>query len=109
MTAFDYEEDIIQPLISANVPITVFEDKINTAEYGVVVFQEDSKKNLNKVNMTRYNKGQVPFASFHSKLILYEFDDRLRVIISSANLTIKGWSTLSQVIWVQDFPRFIEA
>lgn len=38
MTAFDYEQDIIQPLISNNVPITVFEDKINTTEYGVVVF-----------------------------------------------------------------------
>lgn len=53
--------------------------------------------------MTRFNKDQVPYASFHSKLILYEFDDRLRVIVSSANLTIISWTDLSQVIWVQDF------
>ena len=40
---------------------------------------------------------------FHSKLILYEFDDRLRVIIPSANLYVLDWEMLSQVIWFQDF------
>jgi phosphatidylserine/phosphatidylglycerophosphate/cardiolipin synthase-like enzyme len=86
--------------LELKIPITVFEDKVKSVESGLAVYKENSELNLNKVNMTRYNKGQVPFASFHSKLILYEFDDRLRVIVSSANLTLNSWNKLSQVIWV---------
>jgi len=54
--------------------------------------------------MTRFNKGQVPYGSYHSKLILFEFEDVLRVIVGSANLTFSSWESLSQVFWVQDFP-----
>jgi phosphatidylserine/phosphatidylglycerophosphate/cardiolipin synthase-like enzyme len=50
--------------------------------------------------MTRWISGQVPYASYHSKLILYIFDDRLRVIVTSANLTVASWQNISQVIWV---------
>ena len=105
LTTFEYyeEETLLDPLFKAKVPITLFEDKIKSnPTYG---FREFSDKNLNKVNMTRFNKGQVPFGSFHSKLILYEFDDFLRVIVCSANLTEISWDCLSQVIWIQDFPR----
>ena len=35
--------------------------------------------------------------------MLYEFDDRLRVVVSSANLYIHDWEMMSQVIWFQDF------
>jgi phosphatidylserine/phosphatidylglycerophosphate/cardiolipin synthase-like enzyme len=77
------------------IPVTVFEDKVKS------IFNPREEvliegKRYNKVNMTRFNKDQqVPYASYHSKLILYEFDDRLRVIISSANLTKISWTDLS--------------
>ncbi len=47
--------------------------------------------------------GALNYGVFHSKLILYEFDDRLRVIVPSANLYVPDWEMLSQVIWFQDF------
>ena len=35
--------------------------------------------------------------------MLLEFDDRLRIVIPSANLYELDWEMLSQVIWFQDF------
>ena len=57
LTTFEYyeEETLLDPLFKAKVPITLFEDKIKSnPTYG---FREFSDKNLNKVNMTRFNKG----------------------------------------------------
>ncbi len=45
----------------------------------------DDEINFNKVNVNKVET--VPYASYHSKMILYEFDDRLRVIITTGNLT----------------------
>ena len=42
--------------------------------------------------------------SVHSKLILLQFQDRLRVVISSANLQERFWEMNNEVVWVQDFP-----
>lgn len=38
---------------------------------------------------------------FHAKLLLLRFSDRLRVVISSANLTMEDWETWSQCVWMQ--------
>jgi hypothetical protein len=43
--------------------------------------------------------------SVHAKLMLLEFKDRMRVVVSSANLKRKHWHFRSEVVWVQDFPR----
>jgi len=43
--------------------------------------------------------------SVHAKLILLEFDDRLRVVLSSANLKPVHWKFRNEAVWVQDFPR----
>jgi len=43
--------------------------------------------------------------SVHAKLMLLEFRDRLRVVVSSANLRPLHWSFSNEVVWVQDFPR----
>ena len=40
---------------------------------------------------------------YHVKMMLLEFDDRLRVVVSSSNIFRKDWEELSQVIWFQDF------
>ena len=48
--------------------------------------------NLNKIFIERTGMGKV-MGRFHAKLILYEFDDWLRVIISSANLGVSDWNT----------------
>jgi hypothetical protein len=59
------------------------------------------KLNMNMIFQQKW--GALGYGIFHSKLILYEFEDRLRVIIPSANLYEHDWVELSQVIWFQDF------
>eukprot|EP00406_Dinophysis_acuminata_P055369 CAMPEP_0179311642 /NCGR_PEP_ID=MMETSP0797-20121207/52799_1 /TAXON_ID=47934 /ORGANISM="Dinophysis acuminata, Strain DAEP01" /LENGTH=274 /DNA_ID=CAMNT_0021021437 /DNA_START=37 /DNA_END=857 /DNA_ORIENTATION=- len=41
----------------------------------------------------------------HAKLMLLEFSDRLRVVVTSANLQRKHWCFRGEGVWVQDFPR----
>eukprot|EP00434_Breviolum_minutum_P030620 symbB.v1.2.027076.t1/scaffold2751.1/size71576/5 len=43
--------------------------------------------------------------SVHAKLIMLEFPDRLRVVISSANLLERFWDFNNEVLWVKDFPK----
>lgn len=42
--------------------------------------------------------------SLHAKLLLLRFETFVRVVVSSANLTDE-WSTVQNVLWLQDFPR----
>lgn len=50
----------------------------------------------------------APFQPFppnlHSKLMVLRFDDRVRVVVSSANLQPADWECVGQVIWAADFP-----
>ena len=40
----------------------------------------------------------------HAKLMILRFDDRVRVIISSANLVHEDWTIIGQCVWAADFP-----
>ena len=95
-------------MIDSKVPVTLFEDKIKSMTNNKDVFQEFNELNINKINMTRFVHGQVPYASYHSKLFVCEFDDCLRVLVTSANLTVYSWQDISQVIWAQDFKKTIK-
>lgn len=77
------------------MPITLFEDKIKSMTNNKDVFQEFKELNINKINMTRFVHGQVPYASYHSKLFVAVFDDFLRVFVTSANLTVYSWQDIS--------------
>jgi len=46
--------------------------------------------------------------SVHAKLMLLEFTDRLRVVVTSANLKRVHWRFRGEVIWVQDFPHVFQ-
>lgn len=81
---------MLNKLFKNKIPITVFEDKLKRVNPDI--FIPDDEKNYNKVNVYKY--GLVPYASYHSKIILYEFDDRLRVIIGTANLTNYMWKKI---------------
>ena len=48
---------------------------------------------MNTISILKF--GEVSYGTFHSKLILYEFDDRIRVVISSANLGFRDWTHIS--------------
>ena len=91
LTTFEYDETLLNSLFANKIPTTVFEDKLKRATVDHILI-EDDKLNYNKVNVHKY--GQVPYASYHSKMIIYEFDDRLRVIVTSANLTNYMWKSL---------------
>ena len=100
-SCFEYDEDFLVKLLSKGVATTVFEDKLKRENTDVLTSNDDL--NYTKVNIWKY--GQVPYSSFHSKIMLLEFDDRLRVVVSSANLTHYMWEKIQQVIWVQDFKK----
>lgn len=68
----------------------MFEDKLKRVNPELL--NKHDEINFNKVNINKVE--EVPFASYHSKMILYEFNDRLRVIVSSANLTLYMWNKI---------------
>ena len=94
-----FEPGMLAPLVKCGIPITVFKDR-DRSESGPLV-EEDNASNMNLVHQNKW--GQNFFGVFHSKLMLLEFDDRLRVVVSSSNLYRHDWELMSQVIWFQDF------
>ncbi|CAE7839136.1 Tdp1 [Symbiodinium sp. CCMP2592] len=58
-----------------------------------------------EANMEPVEGGGYSECSVHSKLMLLEFEDRLRVVISSANLLPRFWQMNNEVVWAKDFPR----
>ena len=71
--------------------MTLFLDRAR-GERGPLL-EQLSAYNMNVINIPKF--GEVPYGTFHSKLTIYEFNDRLRVVVSSANLGIKDWSEIS--------------
>ena len=56
------------------------------------------------VHQNKYMPNQRPFFGvFHSKMFLLEFDDRVRLVVTSANLYKVDWELMSNVVWFQDF------
>ena len=99
MSTMVFEEACISPLLEAIVPITLFLERPKEESGPQILYS--THLNMNLVFQQKW--GALNYGVFHSKLILYEFDDRLRVIVPSANLYIPDWEMLSQVIWFQDF------
>ncbi|XP_030473624.2 uncharacterized protein LOC115691188 isoform X2 [Syzygium oleosum] len=44
-------------------------------------------------------------ACHHPKLLVFQREDRIRIIITSANLVAKQWTGITNTVWWQDFPR----
>jgi hypothetical protein len=83
-----YSESLLDPLFKKKVPITVFKNR-DKCNKGPLIEQFD-EKNLHYVHQD--NQGKLKFFGlFHSTLTLLEFDDRLRVVISSSNLNRFDW------------------
>ncbi|XP_042031342.1 uncharacterized protein LOC121778114 isoform X1 [Salvia splendens] len=59
----------------------------------VIAFNNDRKKS--------------GIACHHPKLIVLQREDKLRVVITSANLVAKQWHDVTNTVWWQDFPRLI--
>ncbi|XP_057791471.1 uncharacterized protein LOC131008566 [Salvia miltiorrhiza] len=59
----------------------------------VIAFNNDRKKS--------------GIACHHPKLIVLQREDKLRVVITSANLVAKQWHDVTNTVWWQDFPRSI--
>jgi len=91
-----FEPELIKNLLGAKIPITVFADRSKLIKAPLV--ERMDKFNCNVVYQPKL--GTLDYGVFHSKLMLFEFEDRLRVIISSANLYLHDWEHMSQVIWL---------
>ncbi|KAK6147942.1 hypothetical protein DH2020_018854 [Rehmannia glutinosa] len=53
-------------------------------------------------NNDRKNSG---IGCHHPKLFVLQREDRLRVVVTSANLVEKQWHNVTNTVWWQDFPR----
>lgn len=96
-----FEAEVLDPLITARVPITVFLDRDKDARGPLL--SEIPQLNMSLIFPSKF--GALNYGVFHPKLMLLEFDDRLRVVVSSSNLYIHDWEHMSQVIWFQDFTK----
>ncbi|KAG2393408.1 hypothetical protein C9374_006939 [Naegleria lovaniensis] len=45
------------------------------------------------------------YSNMHAKLFIIEFEEKIRIVISSANLTQFDWQYFKQAIWIQEFPK----
>jgi hypothetical protein len=69
-----------------SVPVTVFYDHL-----------------LGDGNQLQYVADKVPVSgAFHPKLMLLDYGDRLRAVVSSANLTRAAWTQLLELFLVED-------
>lgn len=88
---------MIEPLIRCKIPITVFKDGPETAK---PTEEHETHENVMFVHQNKWTpNGRRFFGTFHSKLMLFEFDDRLRVVVTSANIYRVDWEMMSNVIW----------
>ena len=67
------------------------------------LYIENDEDNINYIPIQNDWASNCFWGMLHSKLMLLEFDDRLRVVVSSSNLENSNWYFMSQVIWFQDF------
>ncbi|KAI4343525.1 hypothetical protein L6164_010864 [Bauhinia variegata] len=55
------------------------------------------------------NRKKRGIACHHPKLLVFQREDSIRVVITSANLVEKQWNNVTNTIWWQDFPRVSSA
>jgi len=99
-TTYTYDQELIKSVIDAKLPIVIIRDRPE----GLHVKVKKDKENSNVTHIFPAKALGLTYGVFHAKLILLEFAKFLRVVITSANLTVEDWTLLSQVIWLQDFP-----
>lgn len=101
-STFVIEDDFIYPLI--------FKNKLKT----IIVKHEDNNYSL-KIQEKNFENFFVKiinpkldytskWGKFHSKLTIFKFEDFIRIIIPTANLTGCDWYYWGQIVWFQDFP-----
>ena len=98
----------IQTLVSEDLLDSIIEHH-QSAE---ITFSKHLDPDITDRQNISFNEGKVlvvspPFprsyqrGCFHPKLLLLRFSDRLRIVISSANLTMEDWNLWSQCVWMQ--------
>lgn len=92
LTTFCVENEFIQPIISSGIKTCLVVNN-PSAKF------EKISENFTIISPKLFDK----WGSFHAKLFLLKFPNRLRVVVTSANLISCDWSLISQAIWFQDF------
>ena len=96
-----FDEPMLLPFLKNKIPTTLFAERPKSIPGPLI-------EPLNDLFRVVYQRSQgkgLDYGVFHSKLMLLEFDDKLRVVVSSANLYEHDWEHMSNVIWFQDFPK----
>lgn len=91
-TTYCVEPDFFAPVIKSGI-------KVCLVNHGLSPKIEKVTENFTVITPKLHDK----YSSFHAKLFLLKFPNRLRVVISSANLMKSDWSMIGQTLWFQDF------
>ncbi|KAL4463415.1 hypothetical protein ABPG72_017136 [Tetrahymena utriculariae] len=103
LTTKGLDEELVLPLVKANVKVVVADDKIK---------QWNEKRNVIKNHQYFENFTIIyppkdylskTWGCFHSKLWILKFPKFLRIVIGTGNLRILHWTNWSNIIWFKDF------
>jgi hypothetical protein len=88
-----FDDFIIASLLEKEVPCTVFVERSKQVVGPLT-------ERFGTMQLVYQKSARLDYGVFHSKLMLLEFEDRLRVVVSSSNLYEHDWHHMSQVIWL---------
>jgi tyrosyl-DNA phosphodiesterase-1 len=97
-STYTYETSFIEPLILTNQIKAIIIKNKDVKSYPLI--------QINNKNITYIHPEMdisQDWGCFHSKMILLKFENFIRLIIPTANLSRFDWYTLGQLVWFQDF------
>lgn len=108
-----FEAEILPGLVPTRLPhdaqtgslsAYLHEADQTTATVPVDVLYDHLTGESNKLFLN-YRRVDLGNAAFHPKVLVAEYDDVLRVVVTSANLTRAGWTSQFEVFTMQDLRR----
>ena len=102
LMTFAVSRELIRPLLEKGVKLVLASD-CGTGIKKTLVQRPEDFPNF----MGVYPKKEFPdlnlSASFHPKLFMLKFNDRLRIIIGNGNLLVQDWSFWDNAFWSRDY------
>lgn len=100
ISAFVFDLEFLKNLVQKKIPITItrhWRTGSNEKEGKYII--EDDKNLICFCHPKLLSSGVV-----HCKLWLLQFNEYLRVVVTTGNFTYVDWFEMIQTVWIQDFP-----
>lgn len=95
LTSFITELELLDFLVEEDVPHTLMIDRPAGTKGPTLVTEEEK----NRLTVYPAKWGFLANGTSHSKLMVLEFDDRLRVVVSSCNIEQYNMEGCGQIFW----------